>query len=305
MQQQDSIPLYIVEEHHEAFYAWYCGVQRGYLHPENNCLVHIDEHSDMTPARCRYSLHQLNGDLNAIKQFTYTELAIDTFISAAIYRGLFNRMHWIRQRHEGASVNQSIAMYFRSGNNDGKKLVLGRRSEGSLHENIGQELNIRYFDYCRQHVEQLDEDLHHQDIVLDIDLDYFSCTGQPNKQQELWIEISQDEFERFRSNRYHPLQFRFSRVELAMKEEKYYYLINNYDEIYLEETYVSLHEIQQRVDLVIDTLRQRNIRPKLITLCRSRFSGYTPPDQWEMIEVALLKGLQTIYPLNPVPVHLS
>ena len=41
-----NIPLFIVEEHHEAFIAWNHAVQKGWLPNKENCLLHVDAHSD-------------------------------------------------------------------------------------------------------------------------------------------------------------------------------------------------------------------------------------------------------------------
>ena len=41
------IPVYCMEEHHEAFYYWGLAVENGYLQKEGNTLFHIDHHDDL------------------------------------------------------------------------------------------------------------------------------------------------------------------------------------------------------------------------------------------------------------------
>ena len=42
-----KIPVYIMEEHHEAFYYWNYFIECGLIPPKHNYLLHIDHHDDM------------------------------------------------------------------------------------------------------------------------------------------------------------------------------------------------------------------------------------------------------------------
>jgi hypothetical protein len=42
-----TVPLYILEEHHEAFLIWNYARQKGIIPEINNSLFHFDSHSDM------------------------------------------------------------------------------------------------------------------------------------------------------------------------------------------------------------------------------------------------------------------
>jgi UPF0489 domain len=287
--------LFIVEEHHEAYCAWLYAIRKGIITGNDNCLVHVDEHSDMNPARFRAPFQQHSEGMQEIKSFTYRELCIDTFICTSIYSGIFNQVQWIRQRHQTSKTNQWMPMYVRSFNNARKKLVLGQKLDAATHERLPEETDIRYFSYLLGHIEDIRES---GNTVLDIDLDFFSCTGHPNKQKPLLIETTVEEVERFNREPYHPMRFWFSRVEASQMGEKYYYIINNYEEIYPEETYVSLQAIDERIHSLIGSLERNKILPKAITVCRSRHSGFTPSDQWQYIETHLLEGLTSLYDLE-------
>ena len=56
--------------------------------------------------------------------------------------------------------------------------------------------------------------------------------------------------------------------------------------------------IDKRVNKFIDFLIRNNLKPGLIDICRSRYSGYTPADQWEYIENKLMEGLGELYNLK-------
>ena len=122
------IPTFIIEEHHEAFIVWNYAIQKGLIPPTGNTLFHVDEHSDMGTPRFNSSINGLNGDINTIKDFTYKELNIASFIMPAIYKGIFNQIHWIKQKHRMLEVKHE-EMYIRSYNQLGKKMISGKISE--------------------------------------------------------------------------------------------------------------------------------------------------------------------------------
>jgi UPF0489 domain len=298
--QSEAIPLIVMEEHNEAFYVWNWAIQNRYISKVGNLLLHVDEHSDMSSGRFNIKADTLNGDLYTLRKFTHTELAIDTFVSTGIYKGILNNVAWVKQKHEGSMIGESIGMYVRSYNNMGKRLIIGRTIDSVLHERIREETDIKYFGYRRLHIPGIYAE---ENQILDIDLDFFSCVGNPAKQRELVIEISENEFDSFSENTYHRLNYLFSRVEVVKEKEKYYYLINGYNEIYPETTYVSNGEVQDRIRIFVGELRSKEVKPRIITLCRSRFSGFTPNDQWELIENELCEKLSELYCVNIIYYH--
>jgi hypothetical protein len=283
------IPTYIIEEHHEAFIVWHDAIQKGYIPPIGNVLFHVDEHSDMGTPRFNTSIHELNGDLNVIKDFTYKELNIASFIMPALYENIFNQIHWIRQKHRKPEVRHE-EMYIRSYNQSGKRLMSGKIN--TLKETV-TDPDRKYFDYFLRTVEQIPNE---KKVVLDIDLDYFSCSGNPLELNEINIEITIDEYNEFISNKYHPIKFSgLGRIEAVKKAEQYYFIINNYNETYTNELQVSEESIIQRIEKFLMFLTEKKCTPVLINICRSRFSGYTPKDQWEFIEQNLFSYLNSMY----------
>jgi hypothetical protein len=125
MDHKQEIPTFIIEEHHEAFIVWNYAIQQGWLPATGNCLFHVDEHSDMGTPRFNESIHSLNGDMVKVKEFTYQELNIASFVIPACYREIFNQVYWIRQKHR-KTLHKPVEMFVRSYNQAGKRLLSGK-----------------------------------------------------------------------------------------------------------------------------------------------------------------------------------
>ncbi|WPQ65541.1 UPF0489 family protein [Chitinophaga sancti] len=288
-----AIPLFIIEEHHEAFYVWNYAAQQQLIPASHNSLLHVDEHSDMSAGRFKRTIYALNGHLEDIRKYTYSELRIDTFLSAAIVKGLIDKLCWVKQTHNG-STGEEIPMYVSSYNNEGKKLSIARMPAAD------ENAPIHPFVFSRALVHEMPS---MPNLLLDIDLDFFSCAGNPYRQQLLSIEVSQEQYDEYTSNPYHMLNYHFTRISADKKDNKCYFIINDYDEIYLDTTYVSEDVIRERIALFVSELQNKSITPNLITICRSRHSGYTPADQWEFIETMLITELNKIYALDAISYH--
>ena len=289
----NGIPTFIFEEHHEAFYVWNHAISKGFINSAGNSLYHVDEHSDMRAPLLNYSLQNLNGDLRQIKKFTYQELTIDSFIVPAIYKDIFNKIYWIKQKH--TSNRKAVRMYVRSFNHEGKKLFAGKVD--SI-KHTSENLDSKEFELYLIHQDKMPRQDSGQ-IVLDIDLDYFSCSGNPNQNEPIRVEITEKEFDNFNSNPYHRILFcGFYKVQTERRSGKFYYIFNRYDNVYQSQARVTKSEIVTRIKSFAEQLEKKRITPGLIEICRSRHSGYTPKDQWEFIERQLMKNLRNLYSIN-------
>ncbi|MBW8685993.1 peptide arginase, FlmR/OhkR family [Chitinophaga rhizophila] len=285
--------IFIVEEHHEAYLIWKYALAKKLIKPSNNTLVHIDEHSDMGIPFLNVPVPPLNSDLRQVKDFTYNELGIATFILPAIYEGLFNDIYWIKQHH-GKTNRLAYKMYIRSQNNNGTYLAGGQEAVLNRYDDQSKtkSQDAKRYRFYKQHMKDVKK---FGPVVLDIDLDYFSCIQNP-LQKELRIAITEEEYLAFRESPYHRIRFfDFGRVDAVYEDGGYYYYFNRITDPRVSPLKVSFEKIQERIDQAADLLKDRVSQPRIITICRSRISGYTPDDQWAFIEEQLLKALNSIY----------
>jgi len=288
------IPFYVCEEHHEAFFIWHHAIREGRLPANGSTLLHVDEHADLGSPRLHGSLHQLGQDLEAIWRFTFAELSCFEFIVPSLYQGLFGQLYWIQQAIP--RVADQVVTVTSAGRN-------------------GRTLELRGFDVIPGRLEAPPAALpdggwaryRHQTlaqpfqasgpVVLDIDLDYFSCEDAVNLVQKL--EVTREEYERFTRDRYHFLKVsQGSRITMRPEGDRYYLYLRNYPEPMPTPLRVSEDVILQRLDAFVEYLRGHAVRPELIDIARSRYSGYTPADQWRFIEENLIRKLGALYELD-------
>ena len=279
------IPLTILEEHHEAFPVWVTARNQKRIPAENNALLHIDEHADMAVPSFQEPVKNWPTDWNNLYRLTFEELSIANFIYAAIYIGLIDEMVWLQH---GAVVEPKVYHVY-SSKREGKVLRVTKdiKTAGLLSP------ERKHFTFRKQ---RLQEELpSFASVLLDIDLDYFSCADPKVAGR---IEVTAEEYHRYTSNRYH--QFRLQACNLFKPErqdDKFYFHLNFDTPSDEPSSKVSEAIIVQRLDQLQRYLEHHKIQPVLITVCRSKFSGYTPADQCDFIQEELLKRLNSLYGL--------
>lgn len=289
-----TVPLFIMEEHHEAFFVWHYAIQAGLMAPTGNKLLHVDEHADIGAPRLFQSVDELGSDLDAIHRFAFNELSCFEFIVPSLYQGLFDELVWLRQAPERKSDQLLIV---RTPRRAGQlfdlvayNLVNGKRALPPSAPADGHQ--VRYL-----HQAEADPLPALNKVVLDIDLDYFSCEDAVNQAQRL--EVTQAEFEAFQTNRYHFLRIsQGSRIKMREEGGRFFLYLKNYQEAAPTPLRVSEETIVARLDRFAEFLARNHIQPQIIDIARSRFSGYTPSDQWAFIERQLLERLAALYPLE-------
>lgn len=284
-----GINTFIIEEHHEAFIVWAYAIKNNMLH-QNSCLLHFDDHADFRIPIFNSSIHDIfNKPMYEIEAFVYEEMKIDTFIAPAIYLGLFDEFIWIQN---GMQNSKSNDLYIRSYNGAGKKLIMTREKVAfdDLIPFKFRKLSFSEFNKFRPDSSKA--------AVLDIDLDYFSCCEMPSLSNTMVIEITENEYNSFVNNRYHSFNFWSGLISPVQENGSYFYVINGYKEKYVNDREVSTEVIDGRINEFITRITEINLLPDLITICRSRYSGFTPEHQWEMIEDKLLNRLADLYEID-------
>ena len=287
-----GIPLFLLEEHNEAFLAWNYSVMNGWLPAEENTLLHVDEHSDLELPAPDTPIRKAVARLEDLIAFTYSELSIASFVYPAVFLGLFRRIFWLRQRHDPGAMPEVLCVTSDPG---------GRRLRRSATLSLEEALDPDRKCFRLSPVTAADSiDCSAGSVVLDIDLDCFSCD---NGSGEAWeVEITRSAYEAIRRDRYHPLRLAAGNLIKVREQEGSYYICSNYGALTEADLRVDERAVSDRIDALMEFLRRNSVRPAIIDIARSRISGYTPPDQWEFIETKLLAGLSSLYECEPIPI---
>jgi len=287
------INVFVIEEHHEAFIVWEYSKLKGFMVPRGNTLLHIDEHADMASPKLNIPLDSFTKSNEKLIERTYSELNIANFIIPSIKLGTFEKVYWVRQKHN-KKKKKGKKMYVRTHKGFGEKLVTNGIEvlNGFLSKNPALKNEISEYKYYKIEPNEIPV---LKKVCLDIDLDFFSCVQDPfNK--VIKIEIVKSEYNRFNSSRYHPLTFFDSnRFEVLKSGSRYFLLVNNFRFKESSPIQVDNKKILNRMESLVSELKEKKVVPQVITICRSRYSGYTPNEQWKFIEVNLLKRLNGIY----------
>ncbi|MDG3582870.1 MULTISPECIES: UPF0489 family protein [Galbibacter] len=290
MKNKATIPLFIVEEHNEAFYIW-INFLKHRKDKKNYTLLHFDDHSDMTTLRVNTPLENVfEWSDKKLSRFTYEELTIASFIKVASFIGVFNKIIWCKVDHK---VKMKKDFFITSYNNDAKNLISGNQLDANPLLNNPHQI-VNYEIVGLKDFEEHDA----KKVLLDIDLDFFSCIIQPENNNEIIIEVSEEEYLNFNHDKYHPIRFICNSIQSRVHENSYFLIINYYQDIFPSPRKVSEAIIKKRIQDFIGKLKEFSINPDLITICRSVYSGYTPRDQWRFIEQELKNGLSQIYKMR-------
>lgn len=289
-----KIECHIIEEHNESLIVWVKYIKKNKSYSSNNVLLHFDDHSDMSIPKFDESIINLFQKADEeIVNFIMRNVTIETFIVASCFLKIFDIINWIQIDGITNCRKEYVTSYL----DDGKNIISGRivskdnpfLKNKTCHQYTFNQFSEDTFSYSEYET---------ADFFLDIDLDYFSCEVNPNLANEVVIEISNEEYENFNSNYYHPIRYLVNRAEVMKQDGKYYLVINYYHDIIYSPRKMNEDEILKRIDDLKTKLMKIPVMPKVITVCKSVNSGYLPEDQCEFILNNLMKSLSEIYNLN-------
>lgn len=286
-----AFQFFLVEEHREAYCVFAYAVKSGVISSSGNFLLHVDDHHDLAlPVLCSEAdiCRQSMSDILAC---TFEQLRVCDFLVPLVHQGIFSEIYWLRR--EGLH-QRSVAL-----------------------ETHVERSGKRFYYYSRPMRQQDAGASNHRavlhtltpntiltipnPVVLDIDLDYFSCcdtTGEACR-----IEITANEYHEFLANKRHPWKAMFgSRAKVARKGGRYFLAHNEFDGPPLRRSQTNA-QIRKSVAEFRDFLSRSGVVPAFGIISRSRHSGFTPPKQVAYIERTLLSLLAEV--MNFTVIHID
>ncbi|MDR2528974.1 MAG: UPF0489 family protein [Synergistaceae bacterium] len=280
-----GIPLYIIEEHNEVFRVWNQAVEEGYLPPFGNSLLHVDHHPDFECGAYGGDMSALFGSSKDIRDFADC-LGIADFICPAIYQGMFNEIVFLRDFDSFISKPRQMTLSLDASG----CLVTGTPTPLNRGIVAAPEADHRFFTYSQG---GLGGAFHTpQPIALDIDLDYFCWDDSRSSMLDAKLEITEEAYRSMTGNPYHPFRLLPKIIARAIEENGRYYL--SYFAMPKPDPLPSEKQIKTRIKRFITWLASNAVSPRVISLCRSRHSGYTPARMWRAIEKRLLDDLKEL-----------
>jgi hypothetical protein len=272
------IPLYCVDEHHQAFLAWWqaLGTSKGVTRH----LVHIDEHADFGLPLLSTAMPHQDAALLDVLKFAYQQLTVGTFLIPANHYGFFDRLTWIRPRDLIRAGPESFRISCRL---QPPFLAL---------ESCDTESHSLIYDQSDWTLRIEGESL----WMLDICLDAFACEKTP-RAQRLTLEITRQQYEELMALRLDHWHARFgASVKLSEAGERFEFSLQEPD----NESTINESDIWEsacvRLDCMRDWLLSIPRAPQVVTLARSVGSGYTPVNLAEALEREVIEMLRAIYP---------
>ena len=284
------IPVYCMEEHNEAFYYWGLAMENGYINPKGNTLFHIDHHDDLEGGSYFWDFTEPFHNLEERKKFTYESLGIADFIIPALYEGTFSKIYNMKGliSKKFQSQEQFVRLV---GNN---ALVRGNYIP-FLHASYRKEENEKY-SFFTYYEGSLSETEKLEQVVLDIDLDYFCWDDSLQTVPPKRIEITKEAYEEYQKNPYHPFRILPRRLLKTEEIDGKYYL--RYEEPAICEKKAEEAKIRKRMECFLEWLKSVEWQPQIITICRSAHSGYLPFEYAQFVEELLKAGLEDVYRNN-------
>ncbi len=302
MEKINKVPVIVMEEHKEAYYAWHLFVTMGKIDVFKNILLHVDHHDDDMGGLYAYDLGTLPGNLEVSKHLSYDIFGIANFILPAIYEGMFDKfISLINYENNYEFKKKFIGHVFTDigGNRrdildyvDDKDEEVRKKLEEQTKEDIVS--NIRPFDFYRGGLTDYGEFA--APVVLDIDLDYFCWSDTLKDGEKKVVEITPDAWWQIKRNTYNAFRIAPSIHAIPLERNGRYYLEFENESIFREKDEpLPMEELKARVDKFFNWLGKQKFVPAAVDICRSRFSGYLNMDYFPWIENEVLHRLDELY----------
>ena len=317
-----SIPVFIVEEHNQAFYVWWWAKQRGYYEGPAT-LFHFDAHPDMSIPHLDVSIYEalaLPNDVERtrmMKDFVDTYLDIGSFIAPAICAGLVQNIYFIPPGNiipTQRIIWQKKEKIIGSREGTGREFIGGTLNRTMIHSMIFWNVLPEDYEFIdtvtlRRDVESVLTDAveytyiettpnylpKDKAVIVDIDLDFFSSLNSPAMRQPVTINITKEYYHKYKDSLYHPLRYVGLRP-VFQRENNHYLLVLEPFHFAVEDRINTEEVIRELADLCAHSIADTQNETKLLTISRSSKSGYTPSSQVEFIQETLLNALSAVLP---------
>ena len=277
------IPVCIVEEHNEAFVAWNAGLRLGYLPESGGALLHVDEHADMAAPHFHVPLEPQLDDLDRLQAFTQTQMAIYDFIVPAVHQGLFNEVWWLNHVADPPELQELVVTA--AGREEQILATRPAGGRGRPFRFVTQTMRAPYAP-CGP-------------TTLDIDLDFFSCDQAEHSSPRLEITAAAAA-DYHRDGRHFLKLLLGSRASVVAEDGRHFFVLRDFRERERCSRKATPLMVKARLATLEWYLREHGVVPGMVTVARSRLTGYTPEEQWQAIEAGVLAMLARLYPIRVV-----
>lgn len=286
-----KIPVILVDEHHEAFVAWHILRERGIVPPTGNYLLHIDHHDDMECGGYDWDFTHSPLSVAEAKVFQEEALGIADFIIPAVYFGLFDSVHILKNLVPTPLACQERFIFRKNRS----QLHCGNYIP-FIHASKKGDKDSGYCFFSRIDGGLGEKDSYPDHLVLDVDLDYFCWDDSLDSAGEKKLEITAAAYEELQADKNHPFHLFPRKLIKAARQGEKYYLV--YREHLSPPPLPDEETIARRIRHLMAYLEASGVRPSAIDICRSSYSGYLPRSRAAFVEREFLAGLARVWKLE-------
>jgi hypothetical protein len=289
-------PIYVFDEHHEAFFWWETARAEGLIATPLD-LFHVDAHEDMDrPRHFRQSVYfrgrPEKGSLaEYYRKFVSEELHISNFIIPAVLDGIVKNVYFIYppwKKLRPGRTSMSVCSVFGEGQHLKYDARVKQGSQGDFDRVFPDSKVFRLF---RRDITGIPS---RRKVILDIDLDYFACRDSILNHMSYTLEVSREQFVN-RGIVLNDPTLPYSRLEMDFSETGGRYLARISFKKTPEVSHLpSKEEIRGDIEAFAKSLTHKGVRPAVVTISRSCHSGYCPEEYAEFVERELIDALREL-----------